>query len=272
MEKDDRYLQVAIASAKEAGRIQMLHLGHSHSVEYKGDIDLVTAVDKLCEKTIVQMISDTFPDHDFLGEESPFQGKGSPWRWIIDPLDGTTNYLHGFPFFCVSIGLEVEGEMELGVVYCPVLNEMFHSEKGKGAFLNGSPISVSRNNDLNRGFICTGFPYDIREDPDRYLRYFRQFLIKSLAIRRPGSAAIDLSYIAAGRFDGFWELRLRPWDVAAGSLIIAEAGGKVTDFKGRPFNIYSGEILASNGMIHQEMLQVIQEIEQPRNNTAEILP
>jgi myo-inositol-1(or 4)-monophosphatase len=266
MEKDDRYLQVAVASAKEAGRIQMLHLGHSHSVEYKGDIDLVTVVDKLCEKAIVQMISDIFPDHDFLSEESPFQEKGSPWRWIIDPLDGTTNYFHGFPFFSVSIGLEVEGEVKLGVVYYPTLNEMFHSEKGRGAFLNGSPISVSHNNDLNRSFICTGFPYDVREDPDRYLRYFRQFLIKSLAIRRPGSAAIDLCYIAAGRFDGFWELKLRPWDVAAGSLIITEAGGKVTNFKGGSFNIYSGEILASNGLIHQEMLHVIQEIGQARND------
>lgn len=260
MREDDRYLQVAMVAAKEAGRIQMHHLGHSHPVEYKGDIDPVTVVDRLCEKAIVQTLSGAFPDHDFLTEESPFEGKGSPWRWIIDPLDGTTNYLHGFPFFCVSIGLEVDGEVRLGVVYSPVLNETFHAEKGKGAFLNGSQISVSRNNDLNRSFLCTGFPYDVRERPDRYLRYFQLFLIKSFAIRRPGSAAIDLCYLAAGRFDGFWELKLHAWDVAAASLMVTEAGGKMTDFQGRPFSIYSEEALASNGLIHEEMLAVIQEV------------
>jgi myo-inositol-1(or 4)-monophosphatase len=260
MREDERFIKVAMAAAKEAGRIQMEHLGHSYSVEYKGEIDPVTGVDKLCEKAVVRMISDTFPGHDFLTEESPFEGKGSPWRWIIDPIDGTTNYFHGFPFFCVSIGLEVDGEVRLGVVYCPVLNEMFHAEKGKGAFLNGNRISVSLNNDLNRSFLCTGFPYDVREHPDLYLRYFRQFLIRSLAIRRPGSAAIDLCYLAAGRFDGFWELRLHAWDVAATSLMVTEAGGKMTDFQGRPFNIYSEEVLASNGLIHEEMIAIMKEM------------
>lgn len=260
MKKDDRYLQVAIAAAKEAGRVQMLHLGHSHRVEYKGDIDLVTIVDKLCEKAIVQRITAAFPDHDLLAEETLFEKKGSPWKWIIDPLDGTTNYFRGYPCFCVSIGLEVDGEVKLGVVYNPVLDELFHAERGEGAFLNGNPISVSRVDDLNRSFLCTGFPYDVREYADFYLRYFREFIIRSFAIRRPGSAAIDLSYLAAGRFDGFWELKLHPWDVAAGSLIITEAGGKVTDFKGNPFGIYSGEMLASNGLIHEEMLEVIKEV------------
>ena len=150
--------------------------------------------------------------------------------------------------------------MKLGVVYNPVLDELFHAERGEGAFLNGNPISVSREDDLDRSFLCTGFPYDVREYADFYLRYFRQFIIRSFAIRRPGSAAIDLSYLAAGRFDGFWELKLHPWDVAAGSLIVTEAGGKVTDFKGKPFDIYSEEILASNGLIHEEMLEVIQEV------------
>ena len=260
MEKDDRYLQVAIAAAKEAGRVQMLHLGHSHRVEYKGDIDLVTVVDKLSEKAIVERITAAFPDHDLLAEETLFEKKGSPWKWIIDPLDGTTNYFRGYPCFCVSIGLEVDGEVKLGVVYNPVLDELFHAERGGGAFLNGKPISVSRVNDLNRSFLCTGFPYDVREYADFYLRYFREFIIRSLGIRRPGSAAIDLSYLAAGRFDGFWELKLHPWDVAAGGLIITEAGGKITDFKGGLFGIYSGEMLASNGLIHEEMLEVIQEV------------
>jgi myo-inositol-1(or 4)-monophosphatase len=261
MKKDDRYLQVAIAAAKDAGRVQMLHFGHSHHVEYKGDIDPVTIVDKLCEETIVQQITAVFPDHDLLTEESPFERKGSPWKWVVDPLDGTTNYLHGYPCFCVSIGLEVEGEVKLGVVYNPVLDELFHAERGEGAFLNGNPISVSREDGLDRSFLCTGFPYDVREYADFYLRYFRQFIIRSFAIRRPGSAAIDLSYLAAGRFDGFWELKLHPWDVAAGSLIVTEAGGKITDFKGKPFDVYSEEMLASNGLIHEEMLEVIQEVD-----------
>ena len=260
MKNKDRYLQVAMAAAKEAGRIQMLHSGHSHQIEYKGEFNPVTLVDKLCERAIVQKILDTFPDHDLLTEESPFESKGSPWKWIIDPLDGTTNYFHEFPFYSVSIALEIEGEVRLGVIYHPVLNEFFHAEKGKGAFLNGNRISVSRIDDLNRGFLCTGFPYDVRENTDFYLSYFRKFLTRSFAIRRPGSAAIDLSYLAAGRFDGFWELKLHPWDVAAGSLMVTEAGGRVTDFQGRPFNIYSEEILASNGLIHQAMLEAIQEI------------
>jgi myo-inositol-1(or 4)-monophosphatase len=261
MQKNNRYLQLAIVAAKEAGRIQMEHFDHSHPVEYKGEFNPVTEVDRLCERAIVKMILDAFPDHDILTEESPFEGKGSPCRWIIDPLDGTTNYFHGFPCFCVSIGLEVEGEVKIGVVYNPTLNELFHAEKGKGAFLNGERIVVSRVDRLNRSLLCTGFPYDVHEHADFYLRYFRQFMTKSFAIRRPGSAAIDLSYLAAGRFDGFWEFKLHAWDVAAASLMITEAGGKVTDFQGQAFNIYSKEILASNGLIHEEMLQVIQEID-----------
>jgi myo-inositol-1(or 4)-monophosphatase len=261
MKLDDRYLQLAIAAAKEAGRIQMFHYGHSHPIEYKGKINPVTEVDRLCEQAIVKMILDVFPEHDILTEESPFEGKGSPWRWIIDPIDGTTNYFHGFPCFCVSIGLEVEGEVNLGVVYIPPLQELFHAERGKGAFLNSERITVSRIDRLDRSLLCTGFPYDVHEHVDFYLRYFRQFMVKSFGIRRPGSAAIDLSYLAAGRFDGFWEFKLHVWDVAAASLLITEAGGKVTDFQGRPFNIYSKEILASNGLVHQEMFQAIREID-----------
>lgn len=260
MQGSNRYLQVAMAAAKEAGRVQMLHFGQSHQVEYKGDINPVTIVDKLCEQAVVQKISGAFPDHDLLTEESPFEKKGSPWKWIIDPLDGTTNYLHGYPCFCVSIGLEVQNEVTLGVIYNPTLDEMFHAERGKGVFLNGNRISVSHIDELDRGLLCTGFPYDVRKHADFYLHFFRQFMIRSFAIRRPGSAALDLCYLAAGRFDGFWELKLQPWDVAAGSLMVTEAGGKVTDFKGQPFSVYSEEILASNGFIHGEMLEVIQEV------------
>jgi len=259
--ENDRFLQVAIAAAKEAGRIQMQHFGHSHKVEYKGEINPVTVVDKLCDQAISRIIFDVFPEHDILTEESPFKMKGSPYRWVIDPLDGTTNYFHGYPCFCVSIGLELKGEVILGVVYNPVLEELFHAEKGEGAYLNGNRISVSQEGQLERSFLSTGFPYDIRENVDLYLRYFRQFIQKSLAIRRPGSAAIDLCYLAAGRFDGFWELGLHPWDVAAGSLIVTEAKGVVTDLKGGTFSIYSKEILASNGLIHKEMLETIQEVD-----------
>jgi myo-inositol-1(or 4)-monophosphatase len=259
MREDDRYFQVAIAAAKEAGRIQMEHYGHSHSVEYKGEINPVTIVDKLCDKAIGQKIRSFFPDHDLLTEEGSFERRSSPWKWIIDPLDGTTNYLHGYPCFCVSIGLEIEGEVRLGVVYNPILDELFYAERGKGAYLSGNRISVSREDRLDRSFLCTGFPYDVRENGDFYLRYFREFMMRSVAIRRPGSAAIDLCYLAAGRFDGFWELKLHPWDMAAASLIITEAGGKATDFRGGPFSIYSQEILASNGLIHEEMLQVIRQ-------------
>ncbi len=260
MKEGQRYLDIAIAAAKEAGGIQKRHVGHFHRVDYKGDINPVSEVDKLCERAMRQIILDAFPDHDLLTEESSFNGKGSPWKWIIDPIDGTTNYIHGFPFYCVSVGLEIEGKMELGVVYDPLLGELFHAKREKGAYLNGNRISVSRVRNLDRSLLGTGFPYDVREHADFYLRYFRQFITRSFAIRRPGSAALDLCYVAAGRFDGFWELKLHAWDVAAGSLMITEAGGKVTDFQGRPFSIYSEEILASNGLIHEEMLQVIQEI------------
>lgn len=271
MEIVDHPLRLAITAAQEAGRIQMLHFGHSHPVEYKGEFNPVTEVDRLCEQAIVKMISDAFPEHDILTEETPFKKKGSAWKWIIDPLDGTTNYFHGVPCFCVSIGLEVEGEVKLGVVYVPTLNELFHAEKGKGAFLNNEQITVSRIDRLNKSLIGTGFPYDVHEHADFYLRYFRQFLTKSFAVRRPGSAAIDLSYLAAGRFDGFWEFKLHAWDVAAASLIVTEAGGKITDFEGRPFDIYSDEILASNGLIHQEMLQAMQEINAERKEHSEFI-
>jgi myo-inositol-1(or 4)-monophosphatase len=261
MEENARCLRLAMEAAREAGRIQMNHLGRSQPMELKGDFNPVTEVDRLSERAIVKRIVEAFPDHDVLAEETPFEGKGSSWKWIVDPLDGTTNYSHGFPFFSVSIGLEAYGEVILGVVYVPPLEELFHAEKGKGAFLNGRQISVSRADDLNRSLLCTGFPYDVRDHVDHYLMYFKNFIVRSFAIRRPGSAAIDLCYLAAGRFDGFWELNLQPWDVAAGSLMITEAGGKVTDFKGEPFRIYSKEILATNGLIHEQMLEVMRNVQ-----------
>lgn len=265
MPKNDRYLQIAIEAAKKAGQIQKLNFGHSHQVEYKGVINPVSEVDKLCEQSIVRMISNDFKDHDIMTEESSFKKKGSSWRWIIDPLDGTTNYVHGYPFFCVSIGLEVEGEMELGVVYDPMRDELFHVEKGRGAYLNGEKIFVSPVDHLDRGLLVTGFPYDVREHADFYLSYFRQFMMKSFAIRRDGSAALNLCYLAAGRFDGYWELKIQAWDIASGCLMVTEAGGEVSDFQGQPYSIYSGEILASNHLIHDEMLKVMKEVSQKVN-------
>jgi myo-inositol-1(or 4)-monophosphatase len=257
MKRECGYLELAVAAAREAGRIQKRHFGGVTRVEYKGEIDPVTEVDRRCEKKIVRMILDRFPEHDVMTEESPFEGKDASWKWIVDPLDGTTNYLHGLPCFCVSIALEVAGRVVLGVVYDPILDELFHAEEGQGAFLNGNRISVSQTDILDRSFLCTGFPYDVREHADFYLSYFREFMIRSFAVRRLGSAALDLCYLAAARFDGFWELKLHAWDVAAAGLIVTEAGGRTTDFHGGPFNIYSGEILASNGLIHEEMVKVI---------------
>lgn len=257
---DQRFLQVAVQAAREAGRIQRNHFGRVNRIELKGEIDPVSDVDRLCESTILKIIGREFPDHDLLTEESPFEAKGSRFRWIVDPLDGTTNYIHGYPCFAVSIGLEVDGRMELGVVYDPSLNELFHGTRGGLAFLNSRRIHVSPTRALNQSLITLGFPYDVRKDPDVYVRYFRQFLVKSFAVRRPGSAVLDLCHLATGRFDGFWELKLHPWDVAAGSVIVREAGGKLTGLRGQPFDLYSGEIVASNGMIHEEMLQAIQEV------------
>lgn len=262
MGERDQYLEVAIQAAKQAGKIQKDRFGLPQSVTYKGAFDPVTEVDRLCDQTIQSLILDAFPEHEILTEESPFAEKGTSWRWIVDPLDGTTNYARGFPFFSVSIGLEKDGEMILGVVYIPILDELFISQKGEGAFLNGKRITVSQTDELKRSFIATGFPYDVQAHPDDYLRYFRQFLRQTLAIRRPGSAAIDLCYVAAGRFDGFWELKLAPWDMAAGILLITEAGGRVTDSRGGPFDIYSrGLLVVSNGRIHDQMLQAIWEIQ-----------
>jgi len=260
----EKYLEVAIAAAKEAGRIQKDHFGALHRVEFKGEINPVSEVDKLCEKAIGQMILEAFPNHDLLTEESAFRAKGSPFKWVIDPIDGTTNYIHEFPFFCVSIALEIEGEIRLGVVYDPLSKELFQAESGKGTYLNGSRIFVSKKEALDRSLLTTGFPYDVREHADFYLRFFRQFMTKSIAIRRPGSAALDLCYLAAGRCDGYWELKIHPWDVAAGILMVTEGGGRVTSFKGESYTIYDGDIVASNGWIHEEMLEVIRKVVQTR--------
>ncbi|HEV7681889.1 MAG TPA: inositol monophosphatase family protein, partial [Pyrinomonadaceae bacterium] len=214
------------------------------------------------EKLIIERIKSHYPRHAILAEESGATagvdvtpGK-SEWQWIIDPLDGTTNYAHGYPCFCVSIALERAGAIEIGVIYDPTRDEMFSAERGQGATLNGRRVRVSTVDELNSAMLCTGFPYDVRKRPD-FAREFANFTMAAQAVRRDGSAAIDLAYVACGRFDGFWEDGLRAWDVAAGVLLIAEAGGRVSDFTGGALNIFTPKVLASNGLVHNAMMGVL---------------
>jgi myo-inositol-1(or 4)-monophosphatase len=264
-EEMEAFTEVAIQAALKAGEILTEHAGKVQKIGYKDDVNLVTEVDCLSEETIIGIIKDAFPDHGILTEEGEGKISESEYKWLIDPLDGTTNYAHDFPSYCVSIALEKEGEIILGVVYNPNLDELFLAEKGKGAYLykgknpkeSKRRISVSQTEQLSKSLLATGFPYDIRTSNIDNMNHFANFYKRSQAIRRAGSAALDLCYLATGRFDGFWELKLSPWDTAAGSLLVTEAGGKVTDFSGDPFNIYLKEILASNGKIHQQMIDVL---------------
>jgi len=262
----EQFKKIAVEAALKGGEILHKHRGKVKNIGYKDEVNLVTEVDKISEEAILRIIKKNFPDHVILTEESEeliFGNKKSKsiYKWVIDPLDGTTNYAHGLPIYCVSIGLEENGKIILGVVYNPNLDELFVAEKGKGAFLCCSKIkrriSVSQSTQLSKSLLATGFPYDIRTSKINNLDHFANFYKKAQAVRRGGSAALDLCYLAMGRFDGFWELKLSPWDTAAGSLLVEEAGGKVTDFLGGPFNIYLKEILASNGKIHQQMIEVL---------------
>jgi myo-inositol-1(or 4)-monophosphatase len=255
----DAIRTLIVAAAREAGGLLRERLHDRHIVQYKGEINLVTEADRLSEALIVERIHREFPGHDILTEESPETANGSDFRWIIDPLDGTTNYAHGYPVFCVSIALEVKGVIMQGAVYNPMLDELFTAEKGAGAFLNGRRLNVSRTEILSRSLLATGFPYDIREDRDNNINYFNRMVLSAQAVRRAGSAALDLAYIAAGRFDGFWELKLMPWDTAAGWLLVKEAGGSVTDLCGDPYHLHSRNMLASNGLIHDEMARILAE-------------
>lgn len=257
MKRIDDFRNVAIRSALEGGEILQKYQGKVKRIGYKGVVNLVTEADHLSEDAIIKIIRKNFPQHNILTEESRGYEKESDYKWIIDPLDGTTNYAHGFPVYCVSIALEKKGEVILGIVFNPVLKELFVVEKNKGAFLNRKRISVSKTKELSRSLLATGFPYDIRESKVNNLDHFENFALRAQAIRRAGSAALDLCYLAKGIFDGFWELKLSPWDTAAGILMVKEAGGKVTDFRGKKFSIYQKDILASNGKIHNQMIQVL---------------
>ncbi|MFH1858120.1 MAG: inositol monophosphatase family protein [Candidatus Omnitrophota bacterium] len=255
--------QEAVRTALKAGKILMDRYGKVLEISQKGrhSLNLVTDIDKKSEHYIVQSLLKAFPNHQILAEEGSLSKTTSPYKWLIDPLDGTTNYLHGFPFFSVSIALEMEGEAVFGVVYAPMLRELFVAERGRGATLNGKQIQVSQEADLSRSLLATGFPYDIREAKRNNLDYFAAFAKKVRAIRRAGAASIDLCYVACKRFDGFWELRLQPWDLAAGVLAVEEAGGKVSNFSGKKLNIYHDDTVASNGKIHAALLETIQEVD-----------
>jgi myo-inositol-1(or 4)-monophosphatase len=254
-------LNFAIQTARDAGRVLAERFGRSLNITNKSEIDLVTESDLASERLIIDRIKTHYPRHAILAEESGAsepadRERQSDWLWIIDPLDGTTNYAHGYPCFCVSIGLENKGRMELGVVYDPIRDEMFTAERGRGAALNDRRIRVSPTPHLASALLCTGFPYDVRERGE-FARHFTNFIMHAQGVRRDGAAALDLAYVAAGRFDGFWEEGLRPWDVAAGILLIEEAGGRVSNYAGEAFDIYTPPILASNGLLHEEMMQVL---------------
>lgn len=229
-------------------------------MEHKDRINLVTDADHAAEQCIIDTLRQAFPSHRFLAEErGRVEDHVSPFLWVIDPLDGTTNFAHGYPVYCVSIGLEFQGECVLGVVFDPSRDELFTATRQGGAYLNGERLHVSGNASLDHSLLATGFAYDIRETERNNLDHFANFALRCQGMRRTGSAALDLSYVAAGRFDGFWEVTLNPWDMAAGSVIVREAGGRVTNFRGKPLSIYGEELVASNGRIHDPMLQLLSE-------------
>ena len=254
----DTLLKAAISAGKEAGSLLLHYAQSGFRVEYKNPINLVTDADKAAEQCIIDYIRAQFPTHRFLAEErGRVEDTPSPYLWIIDPLDGTTNFAHGFPTYCVSIGLEYNGRCVLGVIFDPSRNELFTAIEHGGAWLNGRPIHVSKTHALESSLLVTGFAYDIRESPRNNLDHFVKFSLQAQGVRRTGSAALDLCYVAAGRFDGFWEVRLNPWDMAAGAVLVREAGGRLTNFGGSELSIYGQELVASNGAIHPAMLSVL---------------
>lgn len=255
----DSLKDTAVEAATAAGRILQEYSRSGFRIEYKNAVNLVTDADRKSEQAVIDIIRNRYPHHDVLAEERGMDTGGrSPYRWVIDPLDGTTNFAHGFPMYCVSIGLEHEGRMVLGVILDPTRQELFTAVAGQGATLNGTSIRVSKTSALDAALLVTGFAYDIRESTHNNLDYFSRFCLRARGVRRTGSAALDLCYVAAGRFDGFWEMKLHPWDVAAGSLMVTEAGGRMSDFSGGNFSIDGEEMVASNGLIHSEMVTVLE--------------
>ena len=260
-----QYLPEVEAIAREAGALLMGYFAGHVTIEYKGDVDLVTEADRAAEKMIVERLRSRWPEHGIVGEEGARSAPGADYRWYVDPLDGTTNFAHGYPVFCVSIGLvrnatvEKDEQLEVGVLYDPTRDEMFSAQRGQGATLNGKPIHVSKTKTLAESILGTGFPSHKRhKNPN--IHFYHQITLRSHGLRRAGSAALDLANVACGRYDGFWEFNLNPWDTAAGALLVQEAGGLVTRFDGAPFRLDSREVLATNGLIHQELITNFEEI------------
>ena len=263
MTSNESFLPAMSRIAREAGALLIEHFHQGLKIEYKGEADLVTAADRASETLIRERVAKQFPTHDVLGEEQGLEDRGSEYRWYVDPLDGTTNFAHGYPVFCVSLALEHRSESEArrvaAAVYDPTRDELFTAEAGKGATLNGHPIHVSKAARLNECLVATGFPSHKRhKNPN--IHFYHQITLRTHGVRRAGSAALDLCNVACGRFDGFWEFNLNPWDTAAGVLIIEEAGGKVTRFDGSGFQIDSRETLGSNGLVHDALVREFQEI------------
>ena len=255
------FVKIAEEIAREAGALLRTYFGQGIRAEYKGDVDIVTEADRASEKRIGERLRAAFPGHGIYGEEGTRSDLDAEFRWYVDPLDGTTNFAHGFPVFCVVLGCErrspglaadTDGEMVAGVVYDPLRDEMFSAARGGGAMLNGEPIHVSRTKLLQESLIATGFPSQKRHQSPN-VHFYQEFTLRSHGVRRAGSAALDLAYVAAGRIDGYWEFKLNPWDTSAGYLLVEEAGGKVTHFDGGAFTLDSREIFATNGLIHTEM-------------------
>ena len=251
------WLATAIDVVLRAGEVQMRHLGGDLQIDKKGPIDLVTRVDLEVERMCRDTIAERFPDHGVLAEEFENDRTGARHRWVFDPVDGTVNYAHGLPIFCSCLALEGDGRPEVAAVFDPTRRELFTAERGVGAWLNGAPLRVSGAGAVLDALLCTGFPYDVHETVDEVVGLFAAFVARARAVRRLGSAALDLCYVAAGRFEGFWEAHLNPWDMAAGALIVREAGGNVTAFDGGPFSIYGNHVLATNGKVHQQMINIL---------------
>ncbi len=253
------FLTVAVSTAYEAGAILREGYAGEKNVEHKGAVDLVTEYDHRSEALIVARLREAFPAHAVVAEESGPKAAAGEYEWLVDPLDGTTNFAHGFPAFAVSLALTRRGQLLAGVVYDPLRDELFAAEIGQGATLNGRPIRVSAEADLSRSLLATGFPYDIRTNPHNNFAQFVQFQLRSQTVRRAGSAALDCVYVAAGRLDGYWEFRIKPWDVGAGALIAREAGGRVTTAEGDEHFLGRDSIVVSNNHIHAQMLRVLRE-------------
>lgn len=258
------YLKSAEKAAREAGKIILSNLGKVKHISFKSsETNLVTEIDKKSEQLIIDILLNDFPDFDVLAEESGgLSTKNSEYMWVIDPLDGTTNFAHGLPIFSISIGLLKGNEVIAGVVYDPTRDHLFYAEKGKGAFLNGKKLSVSKTKEIKKSLLVTGFPYNVEENPDHCIERFVTMLKNSRAVRRLGSAALDFAYVASGIFDGFWEVKLNPWDIAAGLLLVKEAGGKITNFNGQEIDIFNPQVLATNGLIHEQVIKLIEQAEQ----------